>query len=133
MWLFRVRSKVTGYVYVDAGSPETSQEDTEPAPTVATYFNPTYRPALEEQLSSTDVKHAALSFRCAWRTLYLTCWCVPPMSFRGKCSAPDFSIGLSSHLCDSIMQLPARGGAGFASPGNFIMLRHPSSPEMCVG
>ena len=30
---------------------------------VATYYNPAYRPALEEELSSTDVKHAALSFR----------------------------------------------------------------------
>ena len=32
-------------------------------PVVATYYNPAYRPALEEELSSTDVKHAALSFR----------------------------------------------------------------------
>lgn len=32
--------------------------------TMATYYNPAYRPALEEELSSTDVKHAALSFRC---------------------------------------------------------------------
>ena len=30
---------------------------------VATYYNPAYRPALEEELSSADVKHAALSFR----------------------------------------------------------------------
>ena len=35
-----------------------------PPETMATYYNPAYRPALEEELSSTDVKHAALSFRC---------------------------------------------------------------------
>ena len=33
---------------------------------VATYYNPAYRPALEEELSSTDVKHAALSSRCCY-------------------------------------------------------------------
>ena len=37
--------------------------DSKATPEVATYYNPAYRPALEEELSSTDVKHAALSFR----------------------------------------------------------------------
>lgn len=37
--------------------------DSKAASEVATYYNPAYRPALEEELSSTDVKHAALSFR----------------------------------------------------------------------
>ena len=39
------------------------KNDREATPEVATYYNPAYRPALEEELSSTDVKHAALSFR----------------------------------------------------------------------
>lgn len=30
---------------------------------MATYYNPAYRPALEEELSSTDVRHAALALR----------------------------------------------------------------------
>jgi len=42
----------------------TAHEDSlEEKPKVATYYNPAYRPALEEELSSTDVKHAALCFR----------------------------------------------------------------------
>ena len=48
-----------------AGSCATSEESKETSQEVATYYNPAYRPALEEELSSNDVKHAALSFR--WR------------------------------------------------------------------
>ena len=39
------------------------EDGSKATPEVATYYNPAYRPALEEELSSTDVKHAALSFR----------------------------------------------------------------------
>ena len=47
-----------------AGSSATSEEVKEIPQGVATYYNPAYRPALAEELSSTDVKHAALSSRC---------------------------------------------------------------------
>lgn len=77
-------SKVTGDVFMDTGSPKTSKEDAQPAPKVATYYNPMYRPALEDRLSSTDVTHAALSFRYEWWTHCLICWCMPPKLFRGR-------------------------------------------------
>ena len=47
-----------------AGLCAAPEEGNEAPQTVATYYNPAYRPALEEELSSTDVNHAALSFRC---------------------------------------------------------------------
>ena len=58
------RTVTASDVLSGAGSCTTPKQGTESPQMVATYYNPAYRPALEEELSSTDVKHAALSSRC---------------------------------------------------------------------